>query len=291
MTIRTPRRARTGTPARLDQAPHNTTAPTATTPRTRMPARIGALAVSAALTFTLAPTLAAHAVGPVTNAPVAAAATAVPTVKKAATVHLSTSKKRWVEGKRTGKVTAKIRTGATTPSGSVSFFDGHKRLAKKTVKANGKVSYRLPRKLAAKKHTIRAVFQPSGVAATAVTSGRDSLKVRVVSEGAHIARIAKKYVGVRYRAGGGSPAGFDCSGFTSYVFKKAGVAKLPKSSSAQRHSGKTVSRSKARAGDIIWTRGHVAIYLGNGKQIDAPRPGKSIQVRSIWQANPTFIRV
>ncbi|NKX94170.1 C40 family peptidase [Sanguibacter hominis ATCC BAA-789] len=149
----------------------------------------------------------------------------------------------------------------------------------------------MPRKLSAKKHTIRAVFRPSAQTAATVAPGRDSLKVRVISEGAQIAKIAKQYVGVRYRSGGGSPSGFDCSGFTSYVYKKAGIAKLPRSSAAQRHSGKTVSRSKARAGDLIWTRGHVAIYLGKGKQIDAPRPGKTIQVRSIWQSNPTFIRV
>ena len=48
---------------------------------------------------------------------------------------------------------------------------------------------------------------------------------------------------------------------------------------------------RVRSGDLIWTPGHVAIYIGNGKQIDAPRPGKSIKVRSIWQSNPTFLRV
>jgi cell wall-associated NlpC family hydrolase len=34
----------------------------------------------------------------------------------------------------------------------------------------------------------------------------------------------------------------------------------------------------------------VGIYLGNGMQIDAPRPGKSVQIRGIWQSNPTFVR-
>ena len=196
-----------------------------------------------------------------------------------------------IEEMYAAKVTAKVRTGAAPTGGTVTFYDGGKRLKKKTVGASGTVSYRLPRKLSAKKHTIRAVFRPSAQTAAVVAPGRDSLKVRVISEGAQIAKIAKQYVGVRYRSGGGSPSGFDCSGFTSYVYKKAGIAKLPRSSAAQRHSGKIVSRSKARTGDLIWTRGHVAIYLGNGKQIDAPRPGKAIQVRSIWQSNPTFIRV
>ena len=102
--------------------------------------------------------------------------------------------------------------------------------------------------------------------------------------------VAKKYVGVRYVSGGTSPRGFDCSGFTSYVYAKAVHRRLSRTSSGQRHNGHVVSRSRAVAGDIIWTSGHVAIYLGGNRQIDAPRPGKTIQVRAIWQSHPTFIR-
>ncbi len=66
---------------------------------------------------------------------------------------------------------------------------------------------------------------------------------------------------------------------------------LPRTSAAQRGAGTVVSRAEARAGDLIWSPGHISIYLGDGMQIDAPRPGKTIQIRSIWQSNPTFIRV
>ena len=90
--------------------------------------------------------------------------------------------------------------------------------------------------------------------------------------------------------GGTTPAGFDCSGFTSYVFAQVGIS-LPRTSSAQRGAGTVVPRSEARAGDLIWSPGHISIYLGDGMQVDAPRPGKTIQIRSIWQSNPTFIRV
>lgn len=109
------------------------------------------------------------------------------------------------------------------------------------------------------------------------------------TRGAKVVKIAKKYVGTPYRSGGSTPRGFDCSGFTSYVYKKAGVKKLPRSSRAQKHAGKVVS--KPIPGDLIWTPGHVSIYVGKGKQIDAPRPGKTIKVRTIWQSNPTYIRV
>ena len=50
-------------------------------------------------------------------------------------------------------------------------------------------------------------------------------------------------------------------------------------------------RADALPGDLIWSPGHVGIYAGGNTQIDAPRPGKTIQFRDIWQSDPTFIRV
>lgn len=102
--------------------------------------------------------------------------------------------------------------------------------------------------------------------------------------------IASRYVGTPYVYGGGTPSGFDCSGFTSYVYAQVGI-NLPRSSGAQRGAGTVISRSEAKPGDLIWTPGHVAIYAGGNTQIDAPRPGKTIQYRAIWQSNPTFIRL
>ncbi|MFV2144830.1 C40 family peptidase [Isoptericola sp. G70] len=110
------------------------------------------------------------------------------------------------------------------------------------------------------------------------------------ANGSSIISIASRYVGVPYVSGGTSPSGFDCSGFTQYVFAQAGVS-LPRGSSDQRYAGTVVSRSAAQPGDLIWSPGHIAIYAGGNTQIDAPRPGKTIQFRNIWQSNPTFIRV
>jgi cell wall-associated NlpC family hydrolase len=110
------------------------------------------------------------------------------------------------------------------------------------------------------------------------------------ANGSQIVSIAARYVGVPYVSGGTSPGGFDCSGFTQYVFAQAGIS-LPRSSADQRYAGTVVPASQAQPGDLIWTPGHIAIYAGDGTQIDAPRPGKTIQFRSIWQSNPTFIRV
>ncbi|WP_425956040.1 C40 family peptidase [Xylanimonas sp. McL0601] len=114
--------------------------------------------------------------------------------------------------------------------------------------------------------------------------------VPAFAAGSEVISIAARYVGVPYLSGGTSPSGFDCSGFTQYVFAQVGI-NLPRTSSEQRYAGTVVSAADARPGDLIWSPGHVAIYAGNGQQIDAPRPGKTIQFRSIWQSNPVFIRV
>ena len=103
-----------------------------------------------------------------------------------------------------------------------------------------------------------------------------------------ILTIAGRYIGVSYVYGGKSPSGFDCSGFVVYVYAKAGYS-LP-AAVADIYSAGTVTTSP-QPGDIIWTSHHVALYVAPGWQIDAPRPGKTIQIRPIWQSNPTYIHV
>lgn len=105
-----------------------------------------------------------------------------------------------------------------------------------------------------------------------------------------VVEIAARYIGVPYVSGGTTPDGFDCSGYTSYVFAQVGIT-LPRTSSEQRYAGTVVSRADAQPGDLIWSPGHISIYAGDGMQLDAPRPGKTIQLRSIWQSSPVFIRV
>ncbi len=82
--------------------------------------------------------------------------------------------------------------------------------------------------------------------------------------------VIAKTIGTTYKTGGMSTAGFDCSGFTKYVFNKVGLT-LPRTSKAQFNIGTAVSKSKLRSGDLVFfnTLGkgvsHVGIYVGNGK--------------------------
>jgi cell wall-associated NlpC family hydrolase len=135
----------------------------------------------------------------------------------------------------------------------------------------------------------RAEVAPAEEAEPAVEA-KAEVSVPDSAIGSTIISIASRYVGVPYVYGGSSPSGFDCSGFTWYVYQQAGIS-IPRSSSEQRYAGTVVPRSQAQPGDIIWTPGHIGLYAGGNTQIDAPRPGKTIQFRNIWQSNPTFIRI
>ncbi len=120
--------------------------------------------------------------------------------------------------------------------------------------------------------------------ATVASSGE------VTASAAAVLSIARRYIGVPYVYGGATPAGFDCSGFTQYVFAQVGIS-LPRSSSAQRYAGRVVSAAEARPGDLIWGPGHVGIYTGNGNHIAARQPGTALYESPIYMSNPVFIRV
>lgn len=101
--------------------------------------------------------------------------------------------------------------------------------------------------------------------------------------------FAKKFLGTPYVWGGTSPNGFDCSGFTQYVYRKFGV-NLPRVSADQARAGRRVGLRDLRPGDLVaWDNSsrnngadHIAIYLGNGLIIEAPRPGRSVQIVSLY---------
>lgn len=101
------------------------------------------------------------------------------------------------------------------------------------------------------------------------------------SKGADVVSFAKQYLGYDYVSGGSSPStGFDCSGFTSYVYKNFGVS-LNRTSSGQKSDGVAVSKSDLEQGDILCFSGHVGIYIGNNQFIHASNPTGGVKITSL----------
>ena len=116
--------------------------------------------------------------------------------------------------------------------------------------------------------------------------------------GDRIAAISQKYLGYRYVWGGHSPSGFDCSGFTWYVYKEAGIAVPNHDLWGQLNAGPRIGRDQLQPGDLVFFQNtykpgisHSGVYLGGGRFINAETEAVGVQIRSLsdpyW--SPRFI--
>jgi peptidoglycan DL-endopeptidase CwlO len=142
-----------------------------------------------------------------------------------------------------------------------------------------------------------AVLQPtastSGTAFSSSLSAASSSTTTGTATGAEVVATARKYLGVPYVWGGTDPTkGLDCSGLVQLVYQQLGVD-LPRVSRDQAQEGRPVaSLAEAKPGDLLAFGSpvhHIAIYIGDGKMIEAPRPGLSVRVSDVYET-PSAIR-
>ncbi|HVV60059.1 MAG TPA: C40 family peptidase [Gaiellaceae bacterium] len=165
-------------------------------------------------------------------------------------------------------------------------------------------------KAARRAHATKAVHQvvrahPTRVVHEAVKHAHPAKAVRKtvqhaqhhVSRATAIAReqekvvwFARKLTGIRYTYGGTSPStGFDCSGFTRFVYAHFGIS-LPHYSAAQFSLGRRVSMAGLRPGDLLFFDGlgHVGLYVGGGRFIHAPHTGTRVQIDPLSDYRAVF---
>ena len=104
--------------------------------------------------------------------------------------------------------------------------------------------------------------------------------VPVSGKGSTVVETAKKYIGCSYVYGASGPSSFDCSGFTSYVFKQHGIS-LSRTAAGQYSNGVAVSRNQLQPGDLVMFGksgiNHVGIYIGGGQIVHAANKSRGVR--------------
>ncbi|KRE44012.1 C40 family peptidase [Knoellia sp. Soil729] len=142
-----------------------------------------------------------------------------------------------------------------------------------------------------RRSTTRSTASSTRTQSTASRSTtRTPVSTNVAQSASGIVNIARSLLGIGYVYGGTTPAGFDCSGFTQYVYAKAGVS-IPRTASAQQRAATPVS--SPRPGDLVfygYPAGHVGIFTGGDMMIDSPKPGASTSERHMYGTPTGFGR-
>lgn len=130
---------------------------------------------------------------------------------------------------------------------------------------------------------IITIFSLSVILAAGTFAGHSEASSAVAST--QIVSSAKSLVGIKYRFGGTTKAGFDCSGFIGYIYKQNGIS-LPRTAAGMYSTGKSVKKANLVVGDLVFfnTSGkgisHVGMYIGSGKFIHAST-SKGVQINKL----------
>ena len=126
--------------------------------------------------------------------------------------------------------------------------------------------------------------EPPATTSTSSASSRGQEEPRTVAtvNSDNVVQVAQGYLGNKYVSGGRTPAGFDCSGFTQYVYAQCGKS-ISRTSYTQANEGTAVSKSDLQPGDLLLFHyngsssiGHVGIYVGNGQFIHAANAKRGV---------------
>lgn len=126
--------------------------------------------------------------------------------------------------------------------------------------------------------------KPAATTTPVATSNNASRSAKISA----VINVAKAQLGKPYVWGGKGPSSFDCSGLTHYAYLNGAGKEIGGYTGAQEYSGTVVSIANLQVGDLVFwgSRGstyHVAIYLGGGQYINAPKPGDNVEISSISQ--------
>ena len=189
------------------------------------------------------------------------------------------------------KVRADLLTESTATTvekdsswGGIESLNGPatKSQAEKDAEARAQQAQEQAQAAASRRQSAQQVSRSAARAARASTTNTVT-DAPVSGTGADVVNYALQVQGIPYVYGGTDPAtGFDCSGFTQYVFAHFGIS-LPRTADAQRSVGVPVT--DPAPGDLLVTSdgSHVGIYVGGGRMIHAPRPGRTVTVQKLYR--------
>jgi len=275
---------RTALPGAVSHSSESSPRPTGrTVGRHRKNTKSTAAPRAAAAVLSVGLAVSGGAVLSVVSTPQTASATTKTTSAAWARGNLPVAKKPLLRYADAGSAVRMVQRSLDVPAG------GWYGSATRTAVANFQRRVGLPRTGTMTVNTWRSLFYAASHGLLHGGTGNPStFQARVLKE-------AAKLRGTPYRYGGTTTRGFDCSGYTGYVYKKAGK-KLPRTSRQQYRATKHLSRKAARPGDLVFFKSgggsvyHVGIYAGGNMLWQASRPGRPVAKSKIWSSNVAFGR-